>query len=467
MVDSTATPAGRPQDDTGHEEGRGRGIGRRFVERFARVFKRFQTGLLITILFLLIAMIVLAPQIFITIPAGHVGVMWYRFFGGTVVDRVYGEGIHMIFPWDKLFVYDARLQNQARIYDTISSNGLSMEVDIAVRYRINREAAGMLHKLVGPNYPEILVYPEIGSHARELISRYTPEQLYTETRAFIQAEILERMVNELGSSLLNQSFQGRLVTVEDVLIRSVKLPERVATAIERKAEQYQIMQEYDFRLAREVKEKQRKKIEAEGIREFQDIVAKTITEEYLRLRGIEATMSLATSKNSKTIIIGGKDGLPVILNTGETGAPSASDEGSVPELTGDSAQSLPLSNEPNANVREISPHNAVSPGVRDSESGTSGSNPFPANQPKSPSGSPLRTPGPETQSSTPKAGPANPDSEEATAPGNVERVLRSLSPIYDPSAGNAGKPPDASSGTRAQPKHESTTKPEMKTDSKQ
>ncbi|WP_022728588.1 prohibitin family protein [Fodinicurvata sediminis] len=466
MVDSTATPAGRPHDDPGQDESRLRGSWWRFVEKFGRFFKRFQAGLLITIFFILIAMIVLAPQIFITIPAGHVGVMWYRFFGGTVVDHTYGEGIHMIFPWDKMFVYDARLQNQARIYDTISSNGLSMEVDIAVRYRINREAAGMLHKLVGPNYPEILVYPEIGSHARELISRYTPEQLYTETRAFIQAEILERMVNELGSSLLNQSFQGRLVTVEDVLIRSVKLPERVANAIERKAEQYQIMQEYDFRLAREAKERDRKKIEAEGIREFQDIVAKTITEEYLRLRGIEATMSLATSKNSKTIIIGGKDGLPVILNTGETGTPSGSAAGT-PELTGDSADSLPLPNETNANFREISPHNSVSPGVREEGGGESRTRPTTTDQSRSPAGSPLRAPGPEVQSSTPTARPANPDSEEETAPGNIERVMRSLSPIYDPSAGNASKNPPAPPGTRSQPEHEPEAQPEMKTDSKQ
>ena len=309
MVDSATVAPDVPDDngagpDTGRPTRRIADFWREFSSRAAVHLRHLRTTFLIVLLFLLIAIFALAPQIFINVPAGHVGVLWYRFFGGTVVDRSFGEGMHMIFPWDEMYIYDARLQNQARVYDTISSNGLSMEVDIAVRYRINREAVGMLHKLVGPDYPEILVYPEIGSHARELISRYTPEQLYTETRAFIQAEILERMVSELGSSLVNQSFQGRLVSVEDVLIRSVTLPERVADAIERKAEQYQIMLKYDFRLAREEKEKQRKKIEAEGIREFQDIVAKTITEEYLRLRGIEATMTLATSKNSKTIIIG-------------------------------------------------------------------------------------------------------------------------------------------------------------------
>jgi hypothetical protein len=305
----------------------------------------------------------------------------------------------------------------------------------------------MLHKLVGPDYPEILVYPEIGSHARELISRYTPEQLYTETRAFIQAEILERMINQLGSSLVNQSFKGRLVTIEDVLIRSVKLPDRVAEAIERKAEQYQAMLEYDFRLAREEKEKERKKIEAEGIREFQDIVAKTITEEYLRLRGIEATMSLATSRNSKTIIIGGKDGLPVILNTADS--PSASPIASGgPEYTGDTDKSLPSANAFNARAQEINPQNAVTPGLR---------------EPASPRGEvgmnqPARTPATSADSQTtpsmagvPTPPPAKPDE----APGTLSTVLQAVSPLNNTAdTVPAGREPTA--------QHETVAKPEAK-----
>ncbi|WP_417829196.1 prohibitin family protein [Thalassospira sp.] len=426
MVESaTVAPDSPDENRTVRKKGRWRRYFRYFFVSAGIRLRRLRTAILIGLLFLLIAIFALAPQIFITVPAGHVAVMWYRFFGGTVVDTTYGEGIHMIFPWDEMYIYDARLQNQARVYDTISSNGLSMEVDIAVRYRINREAVGMLHKLVGPNYAEILVYPEIGSHARELISRYTPEQLYTETRAFIQAEILERMVNELGSSLVNQSFQGRLVTVEDVLIRSVILPERVADAIERKAEQYQAMLEYDFRLAREEKEKQRKKIEAEGIREFQDIVAKTITEEYLRLRGIEATMTLATSKNSKTIIIGGKDGLPVILNTADSPAGNSSDTGSAAEFVNDTADSLPDTGSLNARAQEIAPQNAISPGVRapgeavDKRARTGAVN---QNAP---------TAIPEMKPPVPANGASQNDAPAGES--KVEGVLRSIAPVFDQS----------------------------------
>ena len=103
-------------------------------------------------------------RIFITIPAGQVGVLWLR-FGGTVTDYYFGEGIHAIFPWDEVCIYHARQQNRARIYDTISSNGLGMQVEIAIRYRINRDTVGLLHQLVGPQYDEVLVYPEIGWQA--------------------------------------------------------------------------------------------------------------------------------------------------------------------------------------------------------------------------------------------------------------------------------------------------------------
>jgi regulator of protease activity HflC (stomatin/prohibitin superfamily) len=266
----------------------------------------------------------MGPSIFINVPAGHVGVLWKRFSGGTVTETHYPEGLQVIWPWDEMYVYDVRLQNNARIYDVISADGLEMSVEIAVRYRVERDSAGFLHKLIGPKYPEILVYPEIGSHARTLISRYSPEQLYTSKRAFIQKQILERMVTQLGESMLDQGVDDQLVQVEDVLIRSVRLPEPVREAIEHKIQQYHVMLEYDYRLQREQKERTRKQIEAAGIQAFQSIVSQGITPDYLRLRGIEATLALAQSPNSKIVIVGGgEDGLPIILGGLDQGAPRA------------------------------------------------------------------------------------------------------------------------------------------------
>ena len=276
------------------------------------------------VLILIFTLLLLTPRTFIVIPAGHVGVMWRQFHDGTVTNRSFGEGLNIIFPWNELIPYDTRLQKNIRSYDTISSDGLTMQVEIAVRYRLNADCAGYMHKLVGENYQEVLIATKVGSHVRELISKYTSEELYTETRTLIQAELLSYMVTQLGSSLADQGMCEKMVIIEDVLIRGIKLPESVAAAIERKAQQQQVMLEYDFLIIRERKESERKRIEAEGLRDYQRIVANTITNEYLRLRGIEATAALATSTNAKTVIIGGRDGLPVILNTGDTPSQNSS-----------------------------------------------------------------------------------------------------------------------------------------------
>ncbi|WP_299818465.1 SPFH domain-containing protein [uncultured Roseibium sp.] len=326
-----------------------------FGNRFRSWRRRHTFSLGLTILTLLFIIAVTVPLTVVNVPAGHVGVLWKRFMGGTVTDFHFGEGIHLIFPWNRAFIYDARLRTIVRNYDTISSNGLTMKVEIATRYRINRESVGALHKQIGPNYPEVLLIPEIGSNAREVISRYTPEQLYSDARSFIQAQILERMVTQLGSSLISQSPSGQLVYIEDALIRSVTLPASVVEAIERKAQQYHVMLEYDFRIEREELERQRKNIEARGIREFQEIVSGTITDEYLRLRGIDATLAIASSNNSKIIVMGGSDGLPVILNTGEfnAGADQNDDEETLERI------SSPLV--PNASKTEVQSTNAIQP----------------------------------------------------------------------------------------------------------
>jgi len=316
----------------------------------------FALGLLaLTIVFVIAVAI---PKAVVNVPAGHVAVLWKRFLGGTVTNYHLDEGIHLIFPWDRAYIYDARLRTIVRTYDTISSNGLSMSVEIATRYRINKNSVGTLHKQIGPDYPDILLNPEIGSNAREVISRYTPEQLYSDARSFIQAQILERMVTQLGSSLISQSPSGQLVFVEDTLIRSVGLPQSVVEAIERKAQQYHVMLEYDFRIEREELERQRKNIEAKGIREFQEIVSGTITDEYLRLRGIDATLAIASSNNSKIVVMGGPDGLPVILNTGEF-------ENSVPPESNKSLEDISSPIAPNASKMEVHSTNSLQPEFHD------------------------------------------------------------------------------------------------------
>ena len=291
--------------------------------------KRRSVSIYALALALILGFLAIAPAVFVEVPSGHVGVLWLRFFGGTVTDRVYSEGTHLIFPWDRVTMYDVRLRTDIRTYEAVAANGMSMTVNVALRYRVTPPAAGLVHKLAGDDYAEKLVHPEIASLVYEFVSKHNPENFYSINRADIQGFLLREARQQfptpptdlqslkLPPGTTADDYSSVMIRIEDVLVAGVSFPPLVRQAIDRKIEQQQIMEEYDFRIAREIKERDRKRIEAEGVRDFQDIVARNITPEYLRLRGIEATRAFATSSNAKTIIIGGRDGLPVILNTGD------------------------------------------------------------------------------------------------------------------------------------------------------
>jgi regulator of protease activity HflC (stomatin/prohibitin superfamily) len=272
--------------------------------------------------------VILAPYVLVTVPSGYVGVLWKRFGGGTVLDprQLRNEGMRFVLPWNTLFLYDLRLQSATETYNAISKDGISLSATINIRFRLKRESVPQLHQSIGPNYVNALVTPEIGNRMREVIAEYTAEDVYSTKRAEIQEKIRERAETMLGEKMVvggagededNAPYQIPLyamLNLINTLILGIELPSTVVTAINRKIEQYYISEEYKFRVAREIRESERKKIEAEGISEFQQIVSQGISDSYLRWRGIEATLQLAQSSNSKIVIVGsGKDGLPIIL----------------------------------------------------------------------------------------------------------------------------------------------------------
>jgi len=286
--------------------------------------------------------VVLYPHMVVTVPSGDVGVLWKRFGGGTVLDprRLKNEGFNLILPWNQVFLYDLRLQSFTESYNAISSDGVSLTATIIVRFRLQRDAVPVLHQAIGPNFEQVLVQPGIGSLTREVIAQYTAEQVYSTARQEIQDKIRslvedrlsEKMMEHEGEESYRVSMRDTII-LYDILVTGIELPAAIVAAINRKTEQYYIAEEYKFRVEREKRESERKKIEAEGIREFQQIVSQGISDSYLRWRGIEATLQLSQSTNSKVIIIGGgKDGLPVILNT-DTAPPSAGAAASADDAT--------------------------------------------------------------------------------------------------------------------------------------
>ncbi|MCF7965377.1 prohibitin family protein [Methylobacter sp. Wu8] len=278
----------------------------------------------IAIALLLAALLFLSalPMMLISIDSGYKGVLWRRFFGGTEMERSYGEGTTLIFPWDKMTIYDTRQQRETVVFNTISKNGLSVLVEASIRFRPLENYLPELHRYIGPDYINILLIPEMGSHVRNVIGQYEPEELYSVKRTLIEEQIQQSIKNGLGTSNTNES-AGHYIFVDEILIRDITLPETVRNSIEQKEQSKQVALAYEFRLLAEEKEKLRKKIEAEGIRDFQSTITDGISQKYLTWQGINATVELAKSNNSKVVVIGsGKSGLPIILGSDYTAGPA-------------------------------------------------------------------------------------------------------------------------------------------------
>jgi regulator of protease activity HflC (stomatin/prohibitin superfamily) len=308
----------------------------RFVER----------SLPMIIIYLLVVTLVgflVAPNVFVNVPTGNVGVLWKRFRGGTQVDPrlLKDEGLRVVWPWDKLFLYDLRLQTTTDTYNAISKDGVNLTATINIRFRLKHDAIPQLHQSIGPEFIARLVRPEIGNRAREIIAEYSAEEVYSTKRQEIQKRIRTHTQTMLGQSMIQREKEeseygehyrislDAMLNLYDTLVLGLELPASVVAAINRKVEQYYMVQEYGFRVEREKKESERKKIEADGIAAFQQTVTQGISDSYVRWRGIEATLQLAQSPNTKIVIIGsGKDGLPVILGNVDT--PMAPNAASAP-----------------------------------------------------------------------------------------------------------------------------------------
>src|SRR5580704_9926685 len=345
---------------------------------WGRYLVRHLPGLAFVVLVGLLIVVVLWPYVVITVVSGNVGVLWKRFNGldlycwcwvgrGTVLDprELREEGLHIIWPWDKLYLYNLRLQSTQQTYNAISKDGVNVKAQIGVRYQLLHNSVAVLHKFIGPDFLTSVVNPEIGSQARQIISEYTGEAVYT-SREQIQKQIREASQKSLAANLNKlvqpeameqpdpkhyNDFLQDAIQILDTLVLSIELPPDIVAAINRQTEQYYMIQEYKFRVAREAEESKRKQIEADGIAAFQKTVSQGISDSYLRWRGIEATLQLALSPNSKIVVIGsGKDGLPIILGNDAAISPSPSGASTAP-----TTQTPPAAKPPNGTSGEATP----------------------------------------------------------------------------------------------------------------
>jgi len=261
---------------------------------------------LVPILIGLFLFIALTNTTFLTIDPGERGVLFKRFGGGLVKDKVYDQGFHVVAPWNTMYIYDTRINEGFEKMDVLSKNGLNIEVELSYRFRPTPDRIGYLHNNVGKAYVDRIINPEIRSATREVIGQYLPEELYSTKREAIQIEIFEKT---------RKAIEAKDLELDAILIRSVQLPEKLKTAIEMKLEEEQQSFQYEFKLEKERKEAERKIIEANAKAEANRILNASLSDKILRDKGIEATLELAQSPNSKVVVVGGSgDGLPLILN---------------------------------------------------------------------------------------------------------------------------------------------------------
>lgn len=253
-----------------------------------------------------IVLIILLAKSAVTISSGQAGVLYKTFDNGVVTDEpALGEGFHLIAPWNKVFIYEVRQQELFEKMNVLSSNGLDIKLDASIWFQPQFENLGKLHQEKSEMYKERILLPAIRSAARSVVGRYTPEQLYSSKRDAIQQEIFEETRNIV---------KDQYIQLNEVLVRDVTLPPTIKDAIERKLKQEQESLEYEFRLVTASKEAEKVIIEAQGKADANRILSASLTDKILQDKGIEATVKLSESNNSKIIVIGsGDSGMPIIL----------------------------------------------------------------------------------------------------------------------------------------------------------
>src|SRR2546423_11814654 len=236
------------------------------------------------------------------VPPGHAGILTNF---GRVTGEVLPEGTHFVSPFKINHVLTIRTQSQEEHTSTPSSEGLNLEIDTSLIYHLNRDKAASVFQNIGSEYAGTIVEPTLRSVIRDTTAGHSANTLYSSARKQVEDEI---------KLSLQASLEPRGIIIEGILMRDIQLPHALRASIETKQQAEQESLAMSFRLQKERQEADRKRIEAQGIHDFQQIVAQGISAQLLQWKGIEATESLAKSPNAKIVVIGNtKNGLPLVL----------------------------------------------------------------------------------------------------------------------------------------------------------
>jgi len=265
----------------------------------------YRTAMRVSGIVALLAAVFALFQCFTVVPAGHVGVI--DFFG-IVSERILPAGINFVNPMARIHKYSIQTTEHKETMQVLSREGLTIGLEISVLYRLNPDSAAQVYKTIaGGDYENVVLIPQFRSISRAVTASFQASALYSTERERLGVAIMEELAKVVAA---------RGIIIEATPLRNVGLPSQLTEAIEQKQRADQESQRMEFVLAKERQEADRKRIEAQGIADFQKIVATGISDQLLRWKGIEATLKIAESNNAKVVIIGsGRDGLPIIFDT--------------------------------------------------------------------------------------------------------------------------------------------------------
>lgn len=266
--------------------------------------KQRQT-LIVTASIIVVIMLLFGSRMFYVINPGERAVIFHSISGVLEKDNIVGTGLKIVAPWNSLHRYDVKEQKNEETMDVLDKNGLSIQMDITVRFNPQYGRVGYLHEIFGANYINRLVIPEVRSTVRQVTGRYSAEEIYSTKRNEVEQSVIVETAKILSKNNID---------MQALLIRSIILPAEIKKAIESKLTYEQESLAMKFINEKEVQEAERKEIEANGIATYNRILNASLTDKILKQKGIDATLKLAESPNAKVVVIGsGKDGMPLIL----------------------------------------------------------------------------------------------------------------------------------------------------------
>lgn len=284
----------------------------------ALFLKKHFIGLILITLLAIFTLIIVFPAVTVTIKAGQRGVLYKRIWpSGVDLTHTYKEGLHFILPWNILTPYNTRIQETYDTTTVLTLQGMEMKLEISIRYQPKIDELPYLHEELGPDYARTVIIPQVKGVTLAILGNQDVEHIYTNIYQLIKQANLQ----------VKKDLEAKHIVIDQLVIKSIELPKMVRMAVNDKIKQRQVALSYEYRLQSATQEALRKEKEAQGIKAFQSIVSSGISENYLRWKGIDATLKLAQSPNSKVVVIGSsKDGLPLILNTDSSNKTLRKDE---------------------------------------------------------------------------------------------------------------------------------------------